>query len=99
LKAEEPFFSQGDKADCAFYVQKDRAKLTVVAKVGKEATIALLGVGDFLGEESVAGVVDLRLATATAIVACNALKIERKEMICALHQKHAFSDVFLAFVL
>src|ERR1700693_437438 len=99
LKTEKPFFSQGDKGDCVFYLQKGRAKLTVISTVGKEATIALLGAGDFLGEESVAAVAGLRLATATAMTACAALKIERKEMIRVIHQEHAFSDVFLAFVL
>src|ERR1700691_2631394 len=99
LKTKEPFFSQGDKGDCVFYLQKGRAKLTVISKVGKEATIALLGAGDFLGEESVTAVAGLRLATATAMTACAALKIERKEMIRVIHQEHAFSDIFLAFVL
>jgi CRP/FNR family transcriptional regulator, cyclic AMP receptor protein len=99
LKTKEPFFSQGDKGDCVFYLQKGRAKLTVISKVGKEATIALLGAGDFLGEESVAAVAGLRLATATAMTACTALKIERREMIRVIHQEHALSDVFLAFVL
>src|ERR1700689_5515318 len=98
LQTKEPFFSQGDKGDCVFYLQKGRAKLTVISKVGKEATIALLGAGDFLGEECVA-VAGLRLATATAATACTALKIERKEMIRAIHQEHAFSDIFLAFLL
>jgi CRP-like cAMP-binding protein len=99
LKTKEPFFSQGDRADCVFYLQKGRAKLTVISKVGKEATIALLSAGDFLGEESVAAVAGLRLATATATTVCTALKIERKEMIRVIHQEHAFSDIFLAFVL
>jgi CRP/FNR family transcriptional regulator, cyclic AMP receptor protein len=99
LKSKEPFFSQGDRADCVFYLQKGRAKLTVISKPGKEATIALLGAGDFLGEDSVAAVAGLRLATATATTACAALKIERKEMIRVIHEEHAFSDVFLAFVL
>src|SRR6202167_934250 len=99
LRTKEPFFSQGDKGDCVFYLQKGRAKLTVISTGGKEATIALLGAGDFLGEESVAAVAGLRLATATATTACTALKIERKEMIRVIHQEHAFSDVFLAFVL
>jgi len=98
LKTKEPFFSQGDKGDCVFYLQKGRAKLTVISKVGKEATIALLGTGDFLGEECIA-VAGLQLATATASTACTALKIERKEMIRVIHQEHAFSDIFLAFVL
>src|SRR6202161_235671 len=99
LKTKEPFFSQGGKGDCVFYLQKGHAKLTVISKVGKEATIALLGAGDFLGEDSVAAVAGLRLATATAVTACTALKIERKEMVRAIHEQHAFSDLFLAFVL
>src|ERR1700735_1974810 len=78
LKPKHTFFAQGNHADSIFYLQKGRAKLTVVSKTGKEATITLLAVGDFIGEESVAGVLGLRLATASAITACTVLKIERK---------------------
>ena len=99
LNAEETFFAQGSEADSIFYLQKGRAKLTVVSAAGKEATIALLVGGDFVGEESLAGAVGLRLATATAISACTALKIERVEMIRVMHEEHAFSDLFLKFLL
>jgi CRP/FNR family cyclic AMP-dependent transcriptional regulator len=99
LKAKEAFFSQGSSADSIFYLQKGRAKLTVVSMAGKEATITLLNAGEFVGEECVAGVAGLRLATATAITACTALKIERLEMIRVLHGEHAFSDMFLTFLL
>ena len=99
LKPKQAFFSQGNPSDSVFYLQKGRAQLTVVSKDGKEATIALLSVGDFVGEESIAGVVGLRLATATAITACTALKIEREEMLRVLHEEHAFSDLFLKFLL
>jgi CRP/FNR family transcriptional regulator, cyclic AMP receptor protein len=99
LKPKQAFFSQGNPSDSVFYLQKGRAQLTVVSKNGKEATIALLSVGDFVGEESIAGVVGFRLATATAITACTALKIERGEMVRALHEEHAFSDIFLKFLL
>jgi CRP/FNR family transcriptional regulator, cyclic AMP receptor protein len=99
LKAQEIFFSQGSKADSIFYLQNGRAKLTVVSATGKEATITLLSAGDFVGEESLAGAVGLRLATATAITACTALKIEREEMIRVMHEQHAFSDLFLKFLL
>ncbi|HWB31864.1 MAG TPA: Crp/Fnr family transcriptional regulator [Acidobacteriaceae bacterium] len=99
LKPKHVFFSQGHSADSVFYLQKGRAKLTVVSKGGKEATIALLSAGDFVGEESIAGAVGLRLATATAITACTALKIQRTEMIRVLHEEHAFSDLFLKFLL
>jgi CRP/FNR family cyclic AMP-dependent transcriptional regulator len=99
LKTQETFFTQGSKADSVFYLQKGRAKLTVVSAAGKEATITLLNVGDFVGEESLAGAVGLRLATATAISACTALKIERDEMIRVMHEEHAMSDLFLKFLL
>lgn len=94
LNPGEVFFSQGHAADSIFYLNNGRAKLTVVSSNGKEATISLLTVGDFVGEESLASVGGLRLATATAITACTALKIERKEMVRVMHEEHAFSDLF-----
>lgn len=99
LKPKEAFFSQGDAADCVFYLQNGRAKLTVISKEGKEATIALLATGDFVGEDSMAGTPGLRMATATAITPCSALKIERMEMVRVMHEEHTFSDLFLKFLL
>jgi CRP-like cAMP-binding protein len=99
LRAKETFFSQGGAADSIFYLQRGRAKLTVVSAAGKEATVALLTAEDFVGEESLAGSVGLRLTTATAITPCIALKIERAEMIRVMHEEHAFSDLFLKFLL
>jgi CRP-like cAMP-binding protein len=99
LKAKESFFMQGDPADCVFYIQSGRAKLTVLSQRGKEGTITLLRAGDFIGEESIASVPGLRLATATATTACTALKIERDAMIRAMHDEHGFSDLFIRFLL
>jgi CRP/FNR family cyclic AMP-dependent transcriptional regulator len=99
LKPKENFFSQGDPADAVYYLQKGRAKLTVVSKVGKEATITLLSARDFVGEEALAAFAGLRLATATAVTQCTALKIMRDEMVRAMHEEHAFSDLFLSFLL
>jgi CRP-like cAMP-binding protein len=99
LRPKQAFFSQGDPADSVFYLQKGRARVTVVSKAGKEATITLLSSGDFVGEEALAAASGLRLATATAIAACTALKIKRDEMIRVLHEEHAFSDLFLKFLL
>jgi CRP/FNR family cyclic AMP-dependent transcriptional regulator len=99
LKPKEAFFLQGSPSDCVFYLQAGRAKLTVVSKTGKEATITLLASGDFIGEESIAALGGLRLATAKAITGCTALKIGRHEMIRVMHEEHAFSDLFLAFLL
>jgi len=98
LAPKENFFSQGDPADSVFYLEKGRARVTVVSTVGKEATITLLSDDDFIGEEALAGVPGLRLATATATTACAALKIGRDEMIRAIHEEHDFSDLFIKFL-
>jgi CRP/FNR family cyclic AMP-dependent transcriptional regulator len=99
VRTKHVLFAQGDAADCVFYLQNGHAQLTVISKNGKEATITLLGAGDFVGEESLAGSVGRRIATARAITPCTALKIESQEMLRILHQEHAFSNRFLQFLL
>ncbi len=99
VQPKQAFFSQGDPADSVFYLQKGRAKLSVVSENGKEATIALISAGDFVGEESLASVSGLRLATAAAVNACTALVIGRNEMIRVMHEEPSFSDLFMSFLL
>jgi CRP/FNR family cyclic AMP-dependent transcriptional regulator len=99
LARKEAFFSQGDPADSIFYLQKGRAKVTVVSAAGKEAIIAILAAGDFVGEESLATMAGLRLATASAIAVCTALRISREEMIRVMHQEQSLTDFFLKFLL
>jgi CRP-like cAMP-binding protein len=99
LAPKAVFFSQGDPADSVFYLQKGRAKVTVVSPTGQEATITLLSAGDFVGEEALAAIAGLRLATATAITACTTLRISREEMIRVMHVEHGFSDLFLKVIL
>jgi CRP-like cAMP-binding protein len=99
LRAKQLFFPQGAPADSVFYLQSGRAKLTVVSKKGKEATITLLSSGDFIGEESLTAEGAVRSATASALVVCVALKIPRLEMLRILHEEHTFAAFFLNFML
>jgi CRP-like cAMP-binding protein len=99
LRAKQTFFVQGTPADSTFYLQSGRAKLTVVSKSGKEATICLLGPGDFVGEEAIAGVAGLRMASATAMTACSALEISRDALVKVVQNEPRFSEVFLAYIL
>ena len=99
FEPKENFFSQGDEANTVFFLQKGRAKLTVVSQRGKEATITLLSAGDFVGEESLASIPGLRLATASAVNSCTALKVTRDEMARVMHDEPAFADLFLKFLL
>ena len=98
-KPKGAFFLQAGPADCVFYLQSGRAKLTVLSKEGKEATVTLLAKGDFFGEESISGDNISRSSRASAITACVAMKISRVAMYCALRKEHGFSDFFMQFVL
>src|SRR5437868_1670825 len=92
-------FSQGEIGEAVFYIQKGRARLSVVSREGKEATISLFGAGDFIGEDCITGVQSTRMASATAMTGCIVLRIERKEMMRVIHEEHVFSDVFVAYLL
>jgi CRP/FNR family transcriptional regulator, cyclic AMP receptor protein len=95
---KQSFFTQGDAADAVFYLQTGKVKLTVVSKTGKEATIGILGEGDFFGEGALAGQT-LRMGSATAMTDCAVLRIEKKAMMAALHREHEVSDLFVAYLL
>jgi CRP/FNR family transcriptional regulator, cyclic AMP receptor protein len=97
-KPRQVIFSQGDASDAVFYIQEGRVRLSVLSKQGKEATIGLLGPGDFLGEGCIAADQPVRLASATASTECSVLKIEKGEMLKTLHQEHQFSDLFVAYM-
>jgi CRP-like cAMP-binding protein len=99
LKKNEAAYAQGDAADAIFYVQKGRLRVTVTSADGKEATLALVGGGEFLGEDCMVLSHPLRLATATAMTDCVLLKISKAEMVRILHQEHTLSDVFVSFLL
>ena len=99
LQPKQVFFSQGDSADSIFYLRTGSAKLTVVSPDGKEATVALLHAGEFIGEESLASVGGLHMATASAIVVCTALQIAREEMIRVMHEEHSLSEMYMKFLL
>ena len=91
-------FVQGGLSDAVFYIQKGKVKLTVVSKTGKEATIGILNEGDFFGEGCLTGQ-PLRLCSATALTDCSVMRVEKKTMIEVLHEEHAMSDVFVAYLL
>jgi CRP-like cAMP-binding protein len=97
-RPKQSIFSQGQSADTVFYIQAGRVRLSVLSKQGKEATIALLGPEDFLGEGCLTSDQPFRMATATAITDCSVLKIERKEILRTIHTEHGFSDMFVAYL-
>jgi CRP/FNR family transcriptional regulator, cyclic AMP receptor protein len=91
-------FTQGDRADAVFYIQQGKVRLTVVSTIGKEATLGILNEEDFFGEGCLAGQ-PLRMGSATAIVDCELMRIDKTAMMLALHQEHTLSDLFTAYLL
>jgi CRP/FNR family transcriptional regulator, cyclic AMP receptor protein len=91
-------FSQSDRADAVFYIQNGKVKLTVVSNAGKEAVIAILGPGDFLGEGCLAGR-PVCLATATAMSDCSIVRLAKPATIRVLHEEPAFSEMFVSYLL
>jgi CRP/FNR family transcriptional regulator, cyclic AMP receptor protein len=98
VPTKQTIFTQGDVADAVFYVQKGKVRLTVVSKVGKEATIGIVSEGNFFGEGALAGQV-LRMGSAAAMTDCEVLQVEKKTMMEALHREPALSEMFVAYLL
>ncbi len=95
---KQTIFAQGDAADSVFYVQQGKVRLSVVSKVGKEASLGILSEGQFFGEGGLAGQ-PLRMGSATAMTDCELLRIDKKAMMLALHREHKFSDLFVTYLL
>jgi len=97
--ASQKLYSQGENADSIFFLECGHARLTVVSANGKEATITLLAAGDFVGEESLASLGAIHMATATAITDCTAFRVEREEMLRLMHEDHPLTGMFIHFLI
>ena len=91
-------FSQGEPADSVFYIQNGKVKITVVSEQGKEAVVAILGAGHFFGEGCLAGQ-SRRMATVTAMMECEIMRLEKAAIIRVLHEEPAFSEMFMSHLL
>ena len=98
VSSKQTIFTQGDKAEAVFYIQKGKVRLTVLSKSGREATIAILGEGNFFGEGALAGQLR-RMGSAAAMGACEILQVTKSAMVEALRREHTFSDMFVAYLL
>ncbi|MGA2050263.1 MAG: Crp/Fnr family transcriptional regulator [Terracidiphilus sp.] len=97
VKPKMDFFVQGEPATDIFHIQSGRAKLTVISKKGKEATVTLLVAGDFFGEEALSAEWAHRTVTATALTHCDALRISREELRRVMNE-HTFAAIFTDFI-
>jgi CRP/FNR family transcriptional regulator, cyclic AMP receptor protein len=97
FRKKQTLCTQGEPARHVFYIQEGSIKVAVTSAAGKEAVVALLGAGDFLGEGCLVGQ-PLWIATATAITHGRALVIEKSEMLRLLHADHEFSDRFISYM-
>ena len=91
-------FSQGDAADAVFYIHEGQIKLSTVSQEGKEAVVAILDRGNFLGEGCLAGQL-VYMTTATSLENSTLVRIDKQAMIDTLHNEPTFSELFLAYLL
>ncbi len=96
--ANRTIYWEGDSGDSVFFVRQGKVKLSVTSQQGKEAIVAVLDRGDFLGEGCLAGQ-PLRMATATAITDCSLVRLERQLMVSLLHERHEISEMFVTHLL
>src|SRR5487761_1022080 len=96
--ANRNIFRQGDPADSVFYLRQGKVKISVTSQQGKEAIVAILDSGEFIGEGCLAGQ-PLRIASATAMTDCNLVRIEKPLMARMLHEQHDLSELFVTHLL
>src|ERR1700737_2185660 len=97
-RKDQIVFSQGQVADAVFYIQQGKVKLTVVSEQGKEAVVAILGLGQFFGEACLNGH-PLRIATTRAVEECLITRLEKATMIATIHDEPEFSELFMSYLL
>lgn len=97
-RKNDVIFSQGDPADAVFYIRKGKVKLVVASKQGKQAVVAILGEGGFFGEGCLNGQ-SLRLATAYTMTESELMRVQKSEMVRALHGEPAFAEMFMTHLL
>jgi CRP-like cAMP-binding protein len=98
IRKDATVFSQGDGAEAIYFIQTGKVKVTVVSTEGKEAVLAVIGPGGFLGEGCLVGQ-SLRISTATALQPATLFRIERRAMLRALHAQPLFAEKFTALLL
>jgi CRP/FNR family cyclic AMP-dependent transcriptional regulator len=91
-------FAQGDPCDSVMYIQSGGVRLSVLSHSGKEAIVALLHAGDFLGEGALAAQ-RVRMGTATAVGPCRIFIVPKDEMARLLREELGFSSRFIAYML
>jgi CRP/FNR family transcriptional regulator, cyclic AMP receptor protein len=91
-------YTQGEAADSVFYIQSGKIKKTVVSEQGKEAVVALLGTGDFIGEGCLTGEA-LRLATVSAMTECVVVRLSKADITRVIHEEPAFAELFIKHLL
>jgi CRP/FNR family cyclic AMP-dependent transcriptional regulator len=95
---KDTIFAQGDCTDGLFFIQKGKVQLTVVSEAGKEATLGILGIGDFFGESGLAGQL-LRMSSAIAMSDCVVLHVEKNAMMRAMGLQPKLSAMFVKYLL
>jgi CRP/FNR family transcriptional regulator, cyclic AMP receptor protein len=84
-------FAQGEPADSVFYIREGRVKIAVVSEQGREAVVAFLKAGDFIGEGCLTGR-PRRISTARAVEDSVITRVDKSTMVRMLREQPNFSE-------
>jgi CRP/FNR family cyclic AMP-dependent transcriptional regulator len=97
-RKDQIVYSQGEPADCVFYIRAGTVKAAVITEAGKQAVVAILRPGHFCGEDCLTGH-ELRMATVTALTECVLARLPEAGVSRALRHDPEFSTLFTTYLI
>jgi len=96
-ESNQVIFKQGEQADAILFVQQGRVKITVPSEQGLEVVLGVAEEGQFFGETCLHNV-PVRLATATAVIACRITSVTKVAILSAIRDRPRFARLFADYV-
>jgi CRP-like cAMP-binding protein len=97
-KHGDSVYARGDESAHVMCIKSGTVKVSAVSATGAEAVVAVLGRGDFFGEQCLAGE-RRRTGTATAMAPSAILLVTKERMAALLRTRQTLSGHFVAGVL
>jgi CRP/FNR family cyclic AMP-dependent transcriptional regulator len=98
IRKNQLVFSQGQAADCVYFLRRGRIKLTVTSEQGKEAVVGIIESEQFFGEGCLTGQ-QVRICTARAMQGSEVTSITKEALRAVLHDESTFSELFIVYLL
>ena len=95
----QTIYLPGECCSSVFFIKSGTVKVSAIDKDGKEGVIAILGAGNFLGEDCLNEACSERPSQAMAMEPTTVFVIQRKEMLRVLREEQDFRTYFISYLL